>query len=118
MKGYREKSFGERMNSAAESRKATLQRVLSRPGADDAAVIAQKADRAAVVAAREARIAARNEAKFAAEEKARIETEARVASEQKAAAEKVVEDAARAITLAAEQKAARDARYAARKARK
>ena len=57
------------MNAAAEARKATLQRILSRPGADDPAVIAQKAERAAIVAAREARVAARNEAKLAAEER-------------------------------------------------
>ena len=66
---YKEKSFGDRMNAAAEARKATLQRILSRPGADDPAVIAQKAERAAIVAAREARGAARNEAKRAAEER-------------------------------------------------
>jgi len=115
---YREKSFGDRMNAAAEARKATLQRILSRPGADDPAVIAQKAERAAIVAAREARAAARNEAKLAAEERTRIETEARVAREQQEAVEKAAQDAVRATVLAAEQKAARDARYAARKARK
>ena len=118
MKGYREKSFGDRMNAATEARKATLHRILSRPGAGDPAVIAQKADRAAIVAAREARTAARNEAKLAAEERARIETEARVVREQKEAADKAAQDAVRAIALATEQKAARDARYAARKARK
>ena len=118
MKGYREKSFGDRMNAATEAKKATLQRILSRPGAGDPATIAQRAERAAIVAAREARAAVRNEAKLAAEERARIETEARVAREQKEAAEKATQDALRATALAAEQKAARDARYAARKARK
>ena len=92
--------------------------VLSRPGADDPAVIAQKAERAAIVAAREARGAARDEAKRAAAERERIETEARLAREQKEAAEKAAQDAVRAAALAVEQKAARDARYAARKARK
>ena len=95
---YKEKSFGDRMNAAAEARKATLQRVLSRPGANDPTVIAQKAERAAIATAREARVAARNEAKRVAE--------------------KAAQDAIRAAALAAEQKAARDARYAARKARK
>ena len=118
MKGYREKSFGERMNASAAARKATLERVLSRPGAGDPAVIAQREQRAAVVAAREARAAARNDAKFAAQERERLETEARLAREQKEAAEKAAQDALRATALAAEQKAARDARYAARKARK
>jgi hypothetical protein len=60
MKGYREKSFGDRMNTAAAARKATLQRVLAKPGANDPAVIEQKAARAAIVAAREARLAARH----------------------------------------------------------
>jgi len=106
------------MSSAAEARKATLQRVLSRPGADDPAVIAQKAERAAIVAAREARSAARDTEKRAVAERARVETEARLAQEQKAAAEKAAEDAVQAAALLVAQKAARDVRYAARKARK
>ena len=52
MKGYREKSFDERKNAAAEARKATLQRILARPGADDPTVIAQKAASEAASAAR------------------------------------------------------------------
>ena len=118
MKGYREKSFGDRMNTAAAARKATLQRVLAKPGADDPAVIEQKAARAAIVAAREVRLAARHAEKLAAEERERAAAEERAIQERKAAAEKAAQDAIRAAALAAEQKAARDARYAARKARK
>jgi len=118
MKSYKEKSFGDRMNAAADARKATLQRILARPGADDPAVIAQKAAREKTAAARAARIAERNSARLAAEERERAASEERAAREQKEAAEQAVEDAARAAALAVEQKVARDARYAARKARK
>ncbi len=116
---YKEKSFGDRMNAAAEARKATLQRILSRPGADDPAVIAQKAERAAIVAAREARAAARNEAKLAAEERTRIETEA--ARGTRAAGSRRKGGAgcrSGQPPWRPNRKAARDARYAARKARK
>jgi hypothetical protein len=118
MRAYREKSFDERMKASSTAKKATLQRFLNRPGADDPAVIAQKARREAVVAARDARLAARQAAKTAAEEQERAAAEERALREQREAAEKAVLDAARAVALAAEQKAARDARYAARKARK
>ncbi len=118
MKSFKEKNFSERMNAAAEARKATLARILARPGADHPDVIAQKAARDAIITAREARLAERNAARLAAQERVIAEAEARAERERIEAAEKAAQDAVRAAALAAEQKAARDARYAARKARK
>ena len=62
---FKEKTFGDRINAAAAAKKATLARILARPGADDPGVIAQKAKREAIVAAREVRLAERIAARLA-----------------------------------------------------
>lgn len=111
--------FAQRANSSAEAKKALLERF--RAKANDPAVAEKQAERIAVARARAERQAERDAAKRALEaekaaERARLEAEkeaeraaqeeqARLAEEQKAA-------------LLAAQKAARDERYAKRKARK
>jgi hypothetical protein len=117
MKGYKEKSFSDRLSAAATARQAALDKFRARPAADDPAVIKRKEDRMAIARAREVRAAERQAAKEA-EAAARAEREAiakveREARERREAVEKVIRDAAEA----AERKAQRDARYAARKAR-
>src|SRR5262245_58045455 len=117
MKGFKEKNFADRLQEAAEARKAALERFKARPAADDPEVVKRREERAAIAAAREARTAARKAAKEA-EAAARAEQEAierteREARERREAIEKLIRDSAEA----AERKAARDARYAARKAR-
>lgn len=110
--------LGDRLGKAAEARKAMLDRFKDRPAADDPAVIARNAERAALAAAREARLAEREAERSAIaerEETARVERAARDAAES---AQAQVAQAEAVENLAAEQKAARDARYAARKARK
>jgi hypothetical protein len=106
--------FKERKEAAANARKALLARFKAAPGPDDPGYQERQAELKRVAEAREARIAERRAA-MAAEE-ARKAEEARAAAA--AAAVAAAEAAARARALAAEQKAARDARYAARKARK
>ena len=107
MGGFKEKSFGERLSASGDAKKAALAKFLARPAADDPAVAARRAERETLNAAREVRLAER-----AAE---RAAEEARQLAEQTVrAAEKVIADAA----LEAKQKATRDARYAARKARR
>ena len=113
MRDFSGKNFGERLQAANKAKQAMLQRA-ARPAADDPAVLQRKAEREAIVAAREARI----------EAKARAEAE-RVAREavelaELAAANKIAarEEADRAVAMQAEQKALRDAKYAARKKRK
>ena len=107
-------NFNDRKEAAANAKRALLARFKAQPGPDDPAVQQRMAERAAIAEAREARMAERRVAREADE--ARKAEEARAA--QVAAAAAAAEAAARARELAIEQKAARDARYAARKARK
>jgi Family of unknown function (DUF6481) len=117
MKGYKEKSFTDRLNSAAKARDESLRFYRAQPGADDPGVIARKAARQALETARNARIAERNAAKLAAQALVAAEA-ARLKTEREAqAVVDAVQRAERDAALAVAQKAARDARYAARKAR-
>lgn len=113
MKDYNDKNFNARQAKAATAKMAMLQRA-QRPPADDTMALQRKTERQAIVAAREARNGAK--ALAAIEQAAREEAEK---SEQAALREqKEREEADRAVALLAEQKALRNARYAARKKRK
>ena len=107
-------NFDDRLSAAAAAKQALLERFRARPSADDPAVIAQQANLKAVADARDARAAERRAAKEAEAARVAAEQAARRAQDQAAAAEAK----ARAAAVEAERKAARDARYAARKARK
>lgn len=110
--------FTERASTSMAAKQAMLERFKSRPGPNDPALLARRAEREAVARAREERQAerervrreeeARKEAERIAFEKAEVERKAREESER-------IE---RQLALEAAQKAARDARYAARKAAK
>jgi hypothetical protein len=118
MSGYKEQDFNERRSSAAEAKRTLLEKYKVQTRPDDPAVIERRAARQALVAAREARLAERKaareqEAKRLAEEKA-----AREALLKAEEAERIKAEEAARIELLARQKAARDARYAARKAHK
>jgi hypothetical protein len=117
MKGFKEQDLKERLARATKARQAALEKFKARPPADDPAVVARAAERKAVAEAREARAQERAaiKAKEGEERAAReaIEKVEREARERREAIEKVIRDA----TEAAERKADRDRRYAARKAR-
>ena len=129
MSGFRDQGFGDRRSAADSACKAMQQRFHATAGADDPALVEQKAARQAISAAREVRLAERVANKAAEAERGALER-ACEAAEQKARetaerelrlqqeAREIVERAERQATLQVEQKAARDARYAARKARK
>lgn len=117
MRGFKEKSFSDRQTASADAKRALLRRFHAQPGLDDPAVIEQRAARQALVAAREQRIAERDAARREAKARAAAEEQERVTRERLEAAERAEREAAEAIALEAERKAARDARYAARKAR-
>ena len=129
MSGYRDQGFGDRRSAADSARKAMQQRFHATAGADDPALAEQKVARQAISAAREVRLAERVANKAAEAERGALERTCE-AAEQKARetaerelrlqqeAREIVERAERQATLQVEQKAARDARYAARKARK
>ena len=117
MKGYKEKTFGDRISAAATARQAALERFRARPAADDPTVLRRREEREAIATARATREAERKAIKEA-EAVARAEQDAkdkieREARERREAIEKVIRDSSEA----AERKAARDARYAARKSR-
>lgn len=117
MKGFKEKTFTDRLKEAASARQAALERFRARPAADDPAVVKRTEERLTIAAAREARAAEREAAKLveaaARAERETVEKAEREARERREAVEKLIRDAAGA----AERKAARDARYAARKSR-
>lgn len=114
---YKDPGFADRLSAAAEAKRAILTKFRAAPGPDDPQLAARLAERERVAAAREARHAAR-----AAERAERKALEAEQAAQAaQAKAEKDAHDAAeraeREAALKIEQKAARDARYAARKKR-
>jgi hypothetical protein len=117
--------LNERLDSAAKAKQAALEKFRARPAYDDPIAVEQRAARLATSVAREARAAERKaeraaaDAKLAEEKAAREAEEAREAAEAAIAAEALeAEEAARAIELKVQQKAARDLRYAKRKARR
>ena len=117
MKGFKEKSFSDRLSEAHQARQAALEKFKSRPAPDDPEIVRRREERMAIAEARARRDAERRAIKEA-EAKARAEQEAkekveREAREKREAIERVIREAAEA----AERKRVRDERYAARKAR-
>ena len=121
MKAYDPKDFNERRNAAAAAKKAALEKFRAQPKPDDPEVLARIAERKAISDAREARAAERELLRRAEAERIAAEEEARrielAAIEAAKAAEKAAE-AIRLRELEVERKKARDAKYAARKARR
>ena len=131
MSAYKQQSAGDRIAAAANAKKAALDRFKAKLPPDDPTVIERNAAQRAIVEAREARAAERKAARdaeaarlaaeqaavLAEQERQRVEQAAYLARKANDAAQVQAEHKARALALAAEQKAARDARYARRKAR-
>jgi len=102
-----ENGFADRRKAAEEAKKLLLKKFESAPKPDDPEMIAKRAEREALAAAREARRIEREQEKQ--EQAIRQKAEAEARAEAEAAAKAAKE---------AEAKAERDRRYAARKARK
>ncbi len=118
---FKGNKFNERQSASADAKRAVLAKFQSRPPADDPAVQARAAERRAIAEAREARMAERRierEAEAARKAAERLAAEAADAERRKADEARAVEEARDAALLKLQQKAARDARYAARKARR
>jgi hypothetical protein len=111
MSGFKEPSFADRQKAAQEARKNILNKFRSAPGIDDPAVAQRRTEREAQAAERAKAKLARDAAK--ADQKIRDAAAAAEATAQLAREKE--EAAAREVALEAERKAARDARYAARK---
>jgi hypothetical protein len=113
MSGFKEPGFADRQKAAQQAKQNLLNKFRSQPGPDDPEVAKRRAEREAIAAAR---IRAKAEREAAEAERKRREEEAAAAEAARIAREKE-EEAARLAALEAEQKAKRDARYAARKNR-
>jgi hypothetical protein len=124
MKGSDPNKFGDRLGDAAKARAAMLEKARAKLAALNETKPERDAERARIAKEREAREATRKaeketRAKREAEERAaaevaRLETVRLAAEERERAAN---EEKAKLAKLLTDQKAARDARYAARKAR-
>jgi Family of unknown function (DUF6481) len=113
-------SFEDRLSAAANAKKAELEKFRARSGTNDPAFAERQAARHAVSVARDARAAERAASRLAGLAREAAEQTARDAAleaEEAARAAEVAKQAADDVALEAERKAARDARYAARKAR-
>lgn len=114
---YKAPTFQDRAASAAAAKKAALEKLRGKPKLSEAELAERKAQRLAreaeEAAAREAKRAAL-EAEKAAAEQARLD---QIAAEEAEKARLLAERKIKAPPTAAELKALRDARYAARKAR-
>jgi hypothetical protein len=118
---FKHADFSDRASSAAKAKQALIEKFRARPGPDDPAVQAKVAERLAVAAARDIREAERKVAREAEAARKAAEEVERQAEAARKALEKTQEELDRKVQLLAldaERKAARDARYAARKARK
>ena len=114
MSGFKEPSFADRQKAAQQARQDILNKFRAKPGPDDPAVKQRQAEREAQAADRTKAKLVRDAAK--ADKKIR-DAEAAAAAAALLAREKE-ETAAREVALEGDRKAARDARYAARKKRK
>jgi hypothetical protein len=123
LSSFQSPDLQERRNNAAAVKKAMLEKF--RAASQDPAVAQHSANRVAVNEAREGRMAEREAAKKLRE--AELAEQAARAAERAAQAQREIEQAEaliaaeaaeRELALAVEQKAERDARYAARKAAK
>ena len=118
MAGFRDKGFADRLSAAAKAREAALEKFKARPKPDDPEMIAKAEARKAAAEARAAREAERIAGRAAQAERDAADKAARQEAEAAAMIEAEAAAAAEKERLATEQKAARDARYAARKQRK
>ena len=122
MAGFKGSQYTDRAQASSEAKKAALEKFRAAvPKPDDPAVLARAAERRAIAEAREVRMAERRKVKEAEAARAAEEASNRAAEQARLAAEEEARVAAQALRdeeIKAERKAARDAKYAARKARR
>jgi hypothetical protein len=118
MRDFKDKRLADRLQNSRMAKQALIQKMREAPKPDDPEVVARRAAKSALLAANKAERERRQAEKEAA---ARLEAEREAAAETARLAEAELTKRAEAekiVALLAEQKAARDARYAARKKRK
>lgn len=117
MKNLKEADFAERRKTALAAKLQLLEKHRQAPKPDDPEVIARRAERLALAESREARRREREQAKREQAEREALEAAERAAAAEAQAREDAIAHEARLVAEAAERKAERDRRYAARKAR-
>ena len=118
---FKNTNFDERRKAAEAAKKAKLEKFRAMTAQIDQGAAERGATRQAIIAARDLRAAEREAARLADQVRATKDRAAReiiLKAEQADRDAKAAEQVEREIASAAERKAARDARYAARKARK
>lgn len=118
---FKNVGFEDRKNAAEAAKKNKLEKFRALTVQIDQGATARVAARSKVLAAREVRDTEREaarQAKAALSVADQLARERALKAEQAAREAEAIEQAKRDLALAAERKAARDARYAARKARK
>ena len=106
-------SFNDRLETAAKAKRALLERARAKLATSNAGEAERSAARLAIVTARDVRAAQR----MAAKETERLRLEQEHRAKELAREAELAAAAAHQTERAAQQKAARDAKYAARKAR-
>jgi len=119
---FQQPDFNERRSAAATAKQSLLERFRAKVNTNDPEFLRKQAERLAISQAREARLAERKATREAREAAERAVREAKEAAERKEREEREARERTEAVAwkaaLEEEKKAARDARYAARKARK
>jgi hypothetical protein len=118
---FKNANFDERRTTAEAAKKTELDRVRALAAKINEGAAERLMARQAIIAARDVRAAEREAARLAAEARAAEDLAAHEAVLKAEQAERdalAAEQAERDLAVEAERKAARDARYAARKARK
>ena len=113
MSGFKQPDFADRQKAAAQAKQDLLNKFRAQPGPDDPEVAKRRAEREVIAANREKAKIARDARKGRGQAR---EAEAKEAEAARIARDKE-EEAARQVAAEVEQKAKRDARYAARKDR-
>lgn len=118
MASYKAPDFKERVALADTARRKALEQLRTRPAPDEAAVAERQAARQAREAAAQEKSLARRAAEQQAKDAKRAEAAQAIEAAEAAEAARLAAIPVRAVRSAAELKADRDARYAARKSRR
>jgi membrane protein involved in colicin uptake len=117
MKGFKGQNFNDRLSASNTARQAAVEKLKAKLDPNRPEAVEKRAERLALAQAREARLAEREAARVAEIERQEAERLAREVNEKAEQEDKKRRETEKLQELLAEQKAARDARYAARKAR-
>lgn len=117
MKGFKGHKFSDRLSTSQTARQAAVDKLKAKLDPNNPEAVERRAERLALAQAREARIAEREAARAAEIKRQEDERIAREAAEKSEREDKKRRETEQLQDLLAAQKAARDARYAARKSR-